>query len=154
MPRFSLVVPTRDRPDLLEFCLASLAAQTFDDAEVIVSDNPTQAPAREVYERHARSGWRYVRREQAVPMHENFERGCAEATGDYVGVVIDKTVLHPSALEVADCALRAEPTVDIVSWWNEGYNPVDELNDLRIGRFLPTATIVEATVYEPAAELA
>ena len=46
-----------------------------------------------------------------------------------------------------------EPAMDIVSWWNEGYDPVDELNDLRIGRFLPTATIAEATVYEPAAEL-
>jgi glycosyltransferase involved in cell wall biosynthesis len=154
MPRFSVVVPTRDRPDLLDFCLEGLAGQTFADFEVVVSDNPTNTPARAVFDRWARPGWRYVSPEWPVPMHENFERGCAEATGDYVAVVIDKTVLHPSALEVADCALRAEPAVDIVSWWNEGYNPVDELNDLRIGRFLPTATIVEATVYEPAAELA
>jgi glycosyltransferase involved in cell wall biosynthesis len=154
MPRFSVVVPTRDRPDLLEFCLASLAAQTFEDAEVVVSDNPTHAPASEVYERHARPGWRYVRREQAVPMHENFERGCAEATGDYVAVVIDKTVLHPSALEVADRALQAKPGVEIVTWWNEGYDPVDEVHDLAGGRFHPTARIVAPTSYDPAAELA
>jgi glycosyltransferase involved in cell wall biosynthesis len=154
MPRFSLVVPTRDRPDLLEFCLASLAAQTFDDAEVVVSDNPTQAPAREVYERHARPGWRYVRREQAVPMHENFERGCAEASGDYVAVVIDKTVLHPSALEVADRALEVEPRAEIVTWWNEGYDPVDEVHELAGGRFHPTARIVSPMPYDPATELA
>jgi hypothetical protein len=154
MPRFSVVVPTRDRPDLLDFCLESLAGQTFADFEVVVSDNPTNMPAQAVFDRWVRPGWRYVSPERPVPMHENFERGCAEASGDYVAVVIDKTVLHPSALELADCALRAEPAVDIVSWWNEGYNPVDELNDLRIGRFLPTATIAEATVYDPAAELA
>jgi hypothetical protein len=154
MPRFSVVVPTRDRPDLLDFCLESLAGQTFADFEVVVSDNPTNMPARAVFDRWARPGWRYVRPEWPLPMHENFERGCVEASGDYVAVVIDKTVLHPSALEVADSALRAEPAVDIVSWWNEGYDPVDELNDLRIGRFLPMATTVEATVYEPADELA
>jgi hypothetical protein len=153
MPRFSVVVPTRDRPDLLDFCLESLAAQTFDDVEVVVSDNPTHAPARAVFERRSGPGWRYVRPEQAVPMHENFERGCAEATGDYVAVVIDKTVLHPSALAVADSALRAEPTAEIVTWWNEGYDPVDEARNLAGGRFHPTAVIVSPTLYDPAAEL-
>ncbi len=61
MPRFSVVVPTRDRPDLLAFCLQSLAAQTFADVEVVVADNPTTAPAREVFDRWARPGWRYIR---------------------------------------------------------------------------------------------
>src|SRR6266576_2940044 len=98
MTRFSVVVPTRDRPDLLEFCLESLAGQTAEDVEVVVSDNPAQTPAREVFDRWSRPGWRYVRPERPVPMHENFERACAEATGDYVAVVIDKTVLQPSAL--------------------------------------------------------
>src|ERR671919_2467208 len=107
MPRFSVVVPTRDRPDLLDFCLEGLAAQTFADVEVIVSDNATQRSARDVFDRWARSGWRYVTPERPLPMHENFERGCAEATGDYVAVVIDKTVLHPSALDVANRALAA-----------------------------------------------
>lgn len=153
MTRFSVVVPTRDRPDLLEFCLESLAAQTLGDAEVIVSDNPTHAPARAVFERWARPGWRYLSPEQPVPMHENFERGCAEATGDYVAVVIDKTVLHPSALEVADSALQGEPGAEIVTWWNEGYDPVDEARSLGGGRFHPTARIVPPALYDPAAEL-
>jgi glycosyltransferase involved in cell wall biosynthesis len=153
MSRFSVVVPTRDRPDLLEFCLESLAAQTFDDAEVVVSDNPTHSPARDVFERWAGPGWRYVRPEQAVPMHENFERGCAEASGDYVAVVIDKTVLHPSALAVADHALQVEPSAEIVTWWNEGYDPVDEAHNLAGGRFHPTARTVSPTLYDPAAAL-
>jgi glycosyltransferase involved in cell wall biosynthesis len=51
MASFSVIVPTRDRPDLLEFCLESLAAQTFGDVEVIVSDNPTKLPAGAVFNR-------------------------------------------------------------------------------------------------------
>ncbi|MDQ2984989.1 MAG: glycosyltransferase family 2 protein [Actinomycetota bacterium] len=154
MPRFSVVVPTRDRPDLLDFCLESLAAQTFDDFEVIVSDNPVQLPARTVFDRWARPGWRYVRAERPLPMHDNFERGCAEARGEYVAVVIDKTVLHPSALEVADRSLAHEPGPDLITWRNEGYDPVDEQHDLGKGRFRPDATIAVPALYEPAAELA
>jgi hypothetical protein len=42
---------------------------------------------------------------------------------------------------VADRALRAEPA-DIVTWWNDGYDPVNEVRDLGRGRFRPTARIV------------
>jgi hypothetical protein len=153
MPRFSVVVPTRDRPDFLDFCLEGLASQTFADVEVIVTDNATQRSARDVFDRWAGSGWRYVTPERPLPMHENFERGCAEASGDYVAVVIDKTVLHPSALDVANRALAAVPAAEIVTWWNEGYDPVDETNELARGRFQPAAAVVSPTRYDAAAEL-
>src|SRR5438034_6447350 len=87
-------------------------------------------------------------------MHENFERGCAKASGEYIAVVIDKTVLHPSALDVANRALLAQPTADIVTWWNEGYNPVDESRDVRKGRFRPLATTTAPALYDPVEELA
>ena len=154
MPRFSVVVPTRDRPHLLEFCLGSLAEQTLDDVEVVVSDNPVHRPAREVFDRFAGPGWRYFRPEQPVAMHDNFELACEAATGEYVAVVIDKTVLHPSALEVAASALEHEPHVDIVNWWNEGYDPLDESLDPKPGRFLPSAAVVEPERFDPHAELA
>ena len=154
MPRFSVVVPTRDRPDLLEFCLGGLAEQTFGDFEVVVADNPVHAPAREVFDRLARPGWRYTRPDEPVAMHDNFERGCAEASGELVAVLVDKTVLHPSALEFAARALEHEGEVDIVNWWNEGYNPVDEAADGQRGTFLPAATIVEPHRFDPLAELA
>ena len=136
MPRFSVVVPTRDRPDLLEFCLGSLAEQTYDDVEVIVSDNPVQLPARDVFDRFCGDGWRYLRPEEPVAMHDNFERGCDAASGDFVAVLIDKTVLHPSALSFAARVLEQEPDVDLVTWRNDGYDPLDEAEDPRPGRLL------------------
>jgi hypothetical protein len=153
MPRFSVVVPTRDRPDLLTFCLQSLAAQTFADFEVVVADNPTTAPAREIFDRFARSGWRYIRPDAPVAMHDNFERAVGAATGDHVAVVIDKTLLHPSALAVADRALQAQPA-DIVTWQNEGFVPVDEVRDPARGRFQARATPRAPVRYDPLVELA
>jgi hypothetical protein len=153
MPRFSVVVPTRDRPDLLDLCLQALAAQTFGDVEVVVSDNPTTAPAREVFDRWARPGWRYVRPDAPVPMHDNFERAVDEATGDHVAVVIDKTVLHPSALDVAQRALAATPA-DIVTWRNEGYHPLDDAHESAQGHFRLSTAVEAPAPYDPAAELA
>jgi hypothetical protein len=150
-PRFSVVVPTRDRPDLLDFCLAGIAAQTFADVEVIVSDNPLERSARETFDRWARDGWRYVTPGSPVPMHDNFELACEEATGDYVAVVIDKTVLHPSALELANRQLDDE--VDIVTWRNEGYNPVDEEHALGPGLFATSAPTAAPARYDPMVEL-
>ena len=153
MPRFSVVVPTRDRPDLLAFCLQSLAAQTFADVEVVIADNPATAPARDVFDRLAKPGWHYTRPENPVAMHDNFERAVGAATGDYVAVVIDKTLLHPSALTVADRALRDQPA-DIVTWQNEGFAPVNEGRNLARGRFRPVTTPRAPALYEPSADLA
>ena len=89
-----------------------------------------------------------------VAMHDNFELACEAATGEYVAVVIDKTVLHPSALEVAASALEHDPHVDIVNWWEPGYDPLDESLDPKPGRFLPSAAVVEPERFDPHAELA
>jgi hypothetical protein len=86
-------------------------------------------------------------------MHDNFERGCAAARGEYVAVVIDKTVLHPSALAVVHTALERDPGVDIVSWRNEGYNPIDETRAPGRGRFRAAGVAVQPALYDPQEEL-
>lgn len=153
MPRFSVIVPTRDRPDLLDFALESLAGQTLDDVEVIVSDNPLERPSAHVFERWERPGWRYLRAEKPLTMHDNWERALASATGDYVTVLIDKTVLHPSALELAERAATADPRLDVITWWNEGYTPLDEAGNLGRGWCIPTTGTRPAELYDPRAEL-
>jgi hypothetical protein len=155
-PRFSVVVPTRDRPDLLDFCLESLAGQTYDDFEVVVTDNHTTKPAREVFDRWAREGWRYVTPPSPIPMHDNFELACDEARGEHVAVMIDKTVLQPSALGVAAAAIDAAPdgpTTDIVTWWSEGFDAIDEARALAPGRYRPSYDAAAPATYDARAEL-
>ncbi len=42
-PLFSIVIPTRDRPNLLKDAIQSALEQEFDDYEIIVSDNSTNS---------------------------------------------------------------------------------------------------------------
>lgn len=153
MPRFSVVVPTRDRPDLLTFCLEALAAQTLEDFEVIVCDNWLDRPARNVFDRWAGPGWYYIEPPKPLLMHENWEFAAEHARGDFIAIVIDKTILQPTALEVADKTLAAEPTADIVTWWNDAYVPSDELNDAGLGVLLATTSTTQPSFYDAAAEL-
>jgi glycosyltransferase involved in cell wall biosynthesis len=44
-PRISVVVPTRDRPELLQRCLAALEKQTVPVEIVVVEDNESRGPA-------------------------------------------------------------------------------------------------------------
>jgi hypothetical protein len=153
MPRFSVLVPTRDRPDLLGFCLEGLARQTLADIEVVVADNPVELPARDVFEQWRRDGWRYVMAPQPLAMHDNWEFGLQHATGELVSVVIDKTILQPSALELANGVLEDDPGADLVSWWNDGYNPDDEAGEIGDGILIPTPATREPERFDAAAEL-
>jgi GT2 family glycosyltransferase len=53
IPRFSVIVPSRDRPEALERCLKALALLDYphDDFEVVVVDNRSKTPPSELVER-------------------------------------------------------------------------------------------------------
>ena len=148
-----MLVPTRDRPDLLDFCLEALAQQTFPDVEVIVADNPVETAAGDVFERWRGEDWQYVKAPEPLTMHDNWEHGLQHATGDFVAVVIDKTILQPRALELANRALEDDPEADLVSWWNDPYNPDDEAGEVGLGVLVPTPQTRETERFDAAAEL-
>jgi glycosyltransferase involved in cell wall biosynthesis len=134
MPAISIVIPTRDRPRFVRQALRSLAAQRFTDFEVIVSDNPVSEPCEGVVEELGDERFRYLRAERPLSMHDNWEAGCAEVSGDYIGVMIDKTVWLSSTLSHAMGVLE-ETSAAVLSWWDSSFEPYDERSDLTTGDF-------------------
>ena len=106
-----LGVPTRDRPDLLDFCLAGLAEQTLTRRRGDCLRQSRSASAPPVFDRLAGRRLALPPPEQPVPMHDNFERGCDAASGDYVTVLIDKrcSILRRSSGEQAWSGSRSRP---------------------------------------------
>ena len=68
MPRFSVVIPTHSRADLLRHSLASALEQTFDDYEVIVSNNASTDHTEEVVAGFDDPRLRLVRTESLLSM--------------------------------------------------------------------------------------
>jgi hypothetical protein len=151
--RFALVVPTRDRPEFLAFCLRSLARQTSGDFQVIVSDNALARPADAAFAPYRDDPRFYlIRPPKPLAMPDHWDFALSHARAEYVGVVIDKTVLAPQALELAARTLdRGER--EIVSWWNDGYMLEDEDAGLARGRFSPLRAPVPASDFDPRQEL-
>lgn len=95
-PVVSVVIATRNRPDLLRQCLESVAAQTYEAMEVLVCDDGSNAPTRATYATMSPALGGRLR--WLLPAHPdtpgtgpaaNRNRGLAAATGSYVAFCDD-----------------------------------------------------------------
>jgi hypothetical protein len=125
-PRFSIVIPTRERPHTLEHTLATCLAQEG-DFEVVVSDNFSAPATRELVERRADPRVRYVRTPAALAMTDSLEFAAAHARGEFVVMQGDDDGLLRHALPVIDEALRLTGA-DVLRWESAVYNWPDVRN--------------------------
>ena len=100
----SVVICTRDRPDVLRECLASLVHQTYRPAEVIVVDNASvDDRTRHVAEE---AGVVYVREDRpGLDIARN--SGARRARSKVIAYTDDDVRLHPRWLERLTLALEA-----------------------------------------------
>ncbi len=101
-PRFSIVIPTRERADTLRWSLQTALDQDFDSYEIVVCDNHSSPDTRAVVEAAASPRVRYVRAPRPLAMSANWELAVGEAGGEFVTVLGDDDGLLPFALTEAD----------------------------------------------------
>lgn len=106
-PLVSVVIPTHNRPGLLREALASVAAQTCTDWEVVVVDDGSTPPidAAEL-ETIVGPRLRLVRHEQPRGVAAARNSGFAAARGELIAQLDDDDRLAPEALSAAAAALR------------------------------------------------
>jgi GT2 family glycosyltransferase/SAM-dependent methyltransferase len=80
--RVSVLIPTRDRADLLKRCLDSLASCGYHDLEIIIVDNGSTEPETRIL--LERSGAKVVRVDEAFNFSRLINLGAAVATGEYL----------------------------------------------------------------------
>jgi glycosyltransferase involved in cell wall biosynthesis len=121
-PKFSILVPTRQRPDTLLATLATLIWHPGDDYEIVVADNAGDEDVAAVIaaaqQRHARI--KHIRSDRVLPMSENWERGLAACSGQYVSVLGDDDGFLPSTLDVVR-KLIAITQARVISWETHTY---------------------------------
>jgi glycosyltransferase involved in cell wall biosynthesis len=114
-PFVSVVVPTRERPALLERCLRSIEACRYESIEVIVVDSsPPTRVTEELLARLALRDVRYVREGRPGRSWAR-NRGLAEARGEIVAFADDDVVVDHQWLERIAAAFRADERVACVT---------------------------------------
>jgi len=97
-PFFSIVIPTKNRAALVRVAIESLLQQTFPDIEIILTDNDDTDATEQVFREFDDPRLRWLRTGNHS-MPDNWERGCAEAKGEYICVLEDKQSVKRRAFE-------------------------------------------------------
>ena len=106
-PYFSIVIPTKNRPDYLRESVLSALLQNFEDFEVIVSDNFNDERTKNVIEQFKDNPkLKYFRTEQEMNMLDHWEFATLKAIGKYVILLPDRKVLYQNSLKKLYTILR------------------------------------------------
>jgi len=99
-PLFSIVIPTYNRHDLVYFAIKSVLWQTFDDYEIIVSDNCSTDDTEAAVSQFKDSRVRYVRTPEHYVIADSFEFSRKHANGTLVIMMSDDDIFLPTMLEI------------------------------------------------------
>ena len=103
-PTFSIVLPTKDRPELASRAVKSALAQTRGDFEVVVADNgenPLRPDSAWMDDPRVR-----IHRTGGLIMCDNWQAAFQQARGKYVCLIEDKMALTPESLQMAYDAIE------------------------------------------------
>jgi glycosyltransferase involved in cell wall biosynthesis len=101
-PRYSIILPTYNRADLLPLAIQSVLDQTYSDLELIISNGGSTDSTREVVQQFHDGRIRYVETPDRLGMIENYELALSHASGEFIVFFSDDDALVPSALERID----------------------------------------------------
>jgi glycosyltransferase involved in cell wall biosynthesis len=146
-PFFSIVMPTRNRCELLRYALQSALNQTFDDYEIVVVDNFSSDDTANVVKQVGGDRVRYVRTDKVLPMHDNWDFALSQARGEWIGFLCDDDAYYPQLVGEVAGVVRDHP-VEVVCWGTSHYFLDSPSGDpARKGRVISgkcTGQIVEA----------
>ena len=107
--RYSIVIPVYNRPDEVNELLAGLCEQTCRDFEVLVVEDGSAVPCREVVESYAgRLDLHYFEKPNSGP-GQSRNYGVERASGAYVIILDSDVVLPPDYLAAIDAELAVAP---------------------------------------------
>ena len=108
--KYSIIVPVYNRPDEVDELLESLSNQTLKDFEVVIVEDGSVKPCKDVCDKYAGIlALHYYAKENSGP-GQSRNYGAERAQGDYV-IILDSDVVLPTGyLQAIDDELRQNPS--------------------------------------------
>jgi glycosyltransferase involved in cell wall biosynthesis len=132
LPQVSIGVPVYNAENYLEQSLGSLLAQTFEDFELVISDNGSTDNTEAICRRYAKQDERvrYHREERNRGAVWNFDRVFELSRGEYFKWAAHDDLCVPTYLERCVEALDRDPCI---VWCHTWTNHIDEEGNLLSG---------------------
>ena len=97
-PKFTIVIPTRERADVLFYCLKSACAQDYPNLEILVSDNFSQDNTEEIVKQFRDNRIRYINTGKRVSMSHNWEFAISHIDEGWITILGDDDAILPGAI--------------------------------------------------------
>ncbi|MBN1416241.1 MAG: glycosyltransferase [Bacteroidales bacterium] len=107
--KFSLIIPTFNRPDEVTELLDSMVKQTFTDFEVILADGSPATLVRKVADRYMNKLKLIFLYEKGLGISESRNWGVQKASGEYVIFLDSDCIAPPAYLDTIDRFLQKNP---------------------------------------------
>jgi glycosyltransferase involved in cell wall biosynthesis len=115
MPRYTIVIPTRNRVEYLSFAIESVLSNRRDDIELVVSDNYSVDGTAEYLQGLSDGRLKVVRPPTEIPMTAHYEYALSQASGEWVSILGDDDAVMPYIFERLDGITGGNSSVDIIS---------------------------------------
>lgn len=107
--KYSIIVPVFNRPDEVDELLQSLVGQTLKDFEVVIVEDGSEKPCKDVCDKYAgKIDLKYFMKKNSGP-GQSRNYGAERANGEYLIVLDSDVVLPEGYLKAVDDELRREP---------------------------------------------
>lgn len=118
-PKFSLIVPTRERCDTLVWTLKACLEQDRDDVEIVVSDNLSLDGTGDAVRSIDDPRLKYFQTEDRLSMNGNYEFAISKAKGEYLTIIGDDDAMVPNSLD--DIAPILDDVKPLALTWKKAF---------------------------------
>lgn len=112
--KFSVLLPTRNRIDLLRHAVESVRMQDYADWEIVISDNASEEDVAGFVASCGDDRIRYSRTDSFLPVTENWNRALEQSSGDYLIMLGDDDALMPGCLSTARQLIASWGDPDVI----------------------------------------
>lgn len=126
-PKFTVIVPTRERADVLGPALKTVIDQDYDNLRILVSDNFSADSTRDVVESFRDPRIAYANTGKRLSMSHNWEFALTQVTDGWVAFIGDDDGLLPGAIARA-AEIAREHGVQAIGSRNAAYTWPDPRN--------------------------
>jgi hypothetical protein len=114
VPIVSVCIPTRNRAGMLRESISSVLDQTFQDFELIISDNASDDETEAVVRSFANKRIAYYRNAHNIGQRPNWNRCLSLASGRHIALFFDDDMMMTNNLEEKVAVLEQHPKVGLV----------------------------------------
>ena len=123
-PFFSIIIPTRNRYETLQYSIQTVLSQRFDSFELIISDNSDieNLSEKKIIEPYLKDQKvKYIRPNEALPMSDHWEFALSNAVGEYCIIFGDDDGLVFNSLQIIYDIIQKSKR-PVISWARVEYN--------------------------------